>query len=52
MKRELVRSLHSKFETVVNVWPDSDVEFWFGREVQFILGYKQWRNCLPVIQRV
>lgn len=51
MKRELIRSLHSRFETIVNVWPDSDVEFWFARELQFILGYTQWRNFLPVIQK-
>ncbi|MBC8413763.1 DNA damage-inducible protein D [bacterium] len=49
MEKENISNLHSKFDLIVNVWPKSDIEFWFARDLQEVLGYSQWRNFQEVI---
>lgn len=49
MKREIISKLHSNFELAVN--QNDDVEFWFARDLQVLLGYVQWRNFLLVIDK-
>ena len=51
MKKELIIQLHKQFDAIVNVWPDSEVEFWFARDLQEILGYTEWRNFLKVVEK-
>ena len=51
MKKELIIQLHKQFDAIVNVWPDSEVEFWFARDLQQILGYTEWRNFLKVVEK-
>jgi DNA-damage-inducible protein D len=49
MKREIISQLHSSFELAVN---EADgVEYWFARDLQFLLGYNEWRNFLKVIDK-
>ena len=49
MKKEIISKLHSSFELAVN--QNDDVEFWFARDLQTLLGYTQWRNFLLVIEK-
>ncbi|MBX3164023.1 MAG: DNA damage-inducible protein D [Bacteroidetes bacterium] len=49
MKTEIISQLHSSFELAVN--KNEDVEFWFARDLQILLGYTQWRNFLLVIDK-
>jgi len=49
MKKEIISKLHSSFELAVN--QKDDVEFWFARDLQILLGYAQWRNFLFVIEK-
>ena len=49
MKKEIISKLHSSFELAVN--QNEDVEFWFARDLQTLLGYTQWRNFLIVIDK-
>ena len=49
MKREIISRLHSSFE--MSVHKTEDVEFWFARDLQELLGYTQWRNFLQVIDK-
>lgn len=49
MKREIILKLHSSFELAVN--QNEDLEFWFARDLQILLGYVQWRNFLLVIDK-
>lgn len=49
MKKEIISKLHSNFELAVN--QNGDVEFWFARDLQVLLGYVQWRNFLLVIDK-
>ena len=49
MKKETIVRLNLRFDAIINLWPDSDVEFWFARDLQEVLGYSQWRNFQEVI---
>lgn len=51
MNKELMVRLHSQFDEIANNLPDSEVEFWYARDLQEILGYVQWRNFLEVIEK-
>ena len=43
MKKEIIKSLTSNFESYVNT-TENGVEFWFARDLQKLLGYSEWRN--------
>jgi DNA-damage-inducible protein D len=49
MKKEIISKLHSSFELASN--QAEEVEFWFARDLQELLGYTQWRNFLLVIDK-
>lgn len=49
MKKEIISKLHHHFELAVN--QKEEVEFWFARDLQLLLGYSQWRNFLLVIEK-
>ena len=49
MKPALVRRLHKNFEDYVHV--QEDVEFWFARDLQKLLGYTEWRNFTKIIEK-
>jgi len=50
MKKELIQSLTAEFESFVN-YTEQGIEFWFARDLQQLLGYKDWRNFLLVINK-
>jgi DNA-damage-inducible protein D len=49
MKSELIRELTNTFESAAH--RIDDVEFWYGRELQALLGYTDWRNFSQVIEK-
>ena len=49
MKAEEIRELFSKFESIVCEY--NGVECWSARELHKLLGYSQWRNFLPVVEK-
>ncbi|TVQ43743.1 MAG: DNA damage-inducible protein D [Saprospirales bacterium] len=49
MKKELISDLFKKFEEAC--YDIDGLECWSGRELQNILGYKDWRNFLNIIQK-
>ncbi len=49
MKKDVVLKLHSSFELAAR--QSEDVEFWFARDLQILLGYNEWRNFLKVIDK-
>lgn len=51
MNKELMVRLHSQFDEIANAWPGSEIEFWYARELQEILGYTEWRNFLKVVDK-
>ena len=51
MKREVIAELHTNFESIVQIEPDSGSEFWFARDLQKLLGYAKWENFAHAIER-
>ena len=51
MKKEIIAKLHADFEKIVQTDTETGTEFWLARELQIVLGYSQWRNFEPVIQK-
>lgn len=49
MKSDLVRELTNSFEKVA--YAANDIEFWYARDLQVLLGYTQWRNFSQVIDK-
>jgi len=50
MKSETILSLTDNFEGH-SQQTDSGVEFWLARDLQYLLGYSEWRNFLLVINK-
>ena len=49
MKKDLITKLHKSFEDCAQ--KKDGVEFWLARELQELLGYKEWRNFGQVIDK-
>lgn len=50
MKKETVKYLTKDFESYANK-ADDGIEFWFGRDLQHLLEYSEWRNFTKVINK-
>jgi len=50
MKTEIVLSLTQRFEEYVH-HTNEGMEFWLAREIQELLGYKQWRNFALIMDK-
>ncbi len=51
MKRELIVKLHADFEQMARHDEELGAEFWLARDLQALLGYRNWRNFEPVIEK-
>ncbi len=50
MKKEIIKTLTKDFETHANKTAN-DIEFWFARDLQHLLGYSKWDNFVKVISK-
>ena len=50
MKKEIIEHLTSDFESCANQ-TQNEIEFWFARDLQHLLGYSEWRNFTKVINK-
>lgn len=50
MKREVIKHLTKDFESCVN-HTRNDIEFWFARDLQYLLGYDKWDYFLNIISK-
>ena len=50
MEKDLVKNAHNNFESIKHV-DENGVEFWYARELQLVLEYKEWRKFEGVIER-
>jgi DNA-damage-inducible protein D len=51
MKSDAVQRPQSQFDALVQNIPGEEVEFWFARDLQELLGYARWENFIATIQR-
>ena len=49
MIKEIILTNYSSFELAVN--QKNEVEFWFARDLQVLLGYTEWRNFIKVVDK-
>jgi len=50
MEADLIQSLTSNFEAHAQR-SDTNVEFWLARDLQYLLGYSEWRNFSLVVSK-
>lgn len=50
MKKEIIKTLTNDFEIHTNKTAN-DIEFWFARDLQLLLGYSKWDNFVKVISK-
>jgi len=50
MKADLIHLLTETFEAHAQQ-TDGGVEFWLARDLQYLLGYTEWRNFNAVISK-
>lgn len=50
MQKELIKTLTNDFESHANKTADQ-IEFWFARDLQHLLGYTEWRNFIKVVTK-
>lgn len=49
IKKELIMQLHTAFEKTIH--HEKQIEFWYARDLQKLLGYDKWENFLKVIEK-
>ena len=51
MEKQLIVRLQGQLDALAQEIPGEDVEYWFARDLQKVLGYAQWRNFQEVISK-
>ena len=49
-KNEIV-IMKNNFDAIAHYDEESQIEFWYARELQIALGYTEWRNFMKVIEK-
>ena len=50
MEKQIILSYLNNFESCAKK-TDDGLEFWFARDLQYLLGYSQWRNFQNIISK-
>ena len=51
MNTELIQQMQRQFDSIAQMIPEENIEFWFARDLQNPLGYARWENFSTAIQR-
>jgi len=51
MKQSLIETLQHDFNEMAHLLEGTEVEYWYARDLQKILGYDRWENFLKVIEK-
>lgn len=51
MDRRKIEQTKQQFDLVVNIVENTDVEFWYARDLMLLLGYERWENFDKAITR-
>jgi len=51
MNTKTIIKLKTSFDAIQQTVPNSDVEFWYARELMPQLGYSKWQNFTEVIDK-
>ena len=51
MNTEQIQQMQRQFDSIAQILPEENIEFWFARDLQNPLGYARWENFLTAINR-
>lgn len=51
MDEKIIAKLKELFDDIIHISEDGEMEFWYARELQPLLGYSRWENFELVIQK-
>lgn len=51
MKHRALIELKSQFDSILNVMGESDLEYWYARDLMVLLGYSKWDNFIKVVEK-
>ena len=51
MNKAIIKKLQDQFDILIQKIPETDIEFWFARDLQKPLGYARWENFITAINR-
>ncbi len=51
MNKNMIVKLQREFDDLAHHIPETDMEFWFARELQLPLGYTKWERFQNAIRR-
>ena len=49
MDRKIVMNLKNQFDGIIHIIQDTEIEFWYAREIMELLGYERWENFSNII---
>ncbi len=50
MEKQIIKKLQADFDSISHITEES-IEYWLARELQIVLGYKEWRNFNNIIDK-
>ena len=51
MDKKRIKTIKLEFDAAVHMIKDTDVEFWYARELMKLLGYERWENFEKAVNR-
>ncbi len=51
MDNNKITTLRDSFDSILHVFPDANIEYWYARDLMGNLGYVKWQNFKEVINR-
>jgi len=51
MTKNIILKLQDDFNSIASILEDSNIEYWYARDLQKVLGYSEWRNFNKVIEK-
>jgi len=51
MNKNIIIKLQEEFNQISSILEDTNIEYWYARDLQKVLGYSEWRNFNNVIEK-
>ncbi len=51
MNKNIILKLQDDFNAISSILEDANIEYWYARDLQKVLGYSEWRNFSKVIEK-
>jgi DNA-damage-inducible protein D len=51
MTKNIIVKLQDDFNSISELLEDSNIEYWYARDLQKVLGYSEWRNFNNIIEK-